>query len=112
METVHAYARTSHRYIDEFKHLDGEKFVATVRLTAPKVTSEGNGYDDRGSYVQYLRVPRNVDKKELARALRDTMGYSGCTHEYDCCGCTSHYVWVESIGPRTMRVKTNVARNY
>ena len=112
METVHAYARTSHRYIDKYKHLDGEKFVATVRLTAPKMTSEGNGYDDMGRYVQYLRTPRNVDKKELAQALRDTLGYHGCTHEYDCCGCASHYVSVKLAGPRTMRVVTSVSRNY
>ena len=112
METVNAYARTSHHYIDEFKHLDGEKFVAKVRLTPPKRTAEGNGYDDGGSWVQYLRVPRNVDKKELATALRHTMGYSGCTHEYDCCGCASYYVSAKSTGSRTMKVTTNVSRNY
>ena len=112
METVHAYARTSHRYIDEYKHLDGEKFVATVRLTAPKMVDEGNGYDDRGRYVQYLRVPRNVAKKDLAQALRDTLGYSGCTHDYDCCGCVSRYVSVTQTAARTMRVTTNVSRNY
>ena len=112
MEQVHAYARISHRYIDEYKHLDGERFVATVRLTPRKQTREGNGYDDKGTYVQYLRVPRNVAKKDLAQALRDTMGYSGCTHEYDCCGCSSYYVSVKSTGSRTMQVVTNVSRNY
>ena len=112
METVHAYARTSHRYIDEYKHLDGERFVATVHLTPRKQTAEGNGYDEGGRYVQYLRVPRGVDSSSLRQALRDTMGYSGCTHEYDCCGCASTYVSTAMVAPRKIRVTTRVSFNY
>lgn len=112
MEQVHAYARTSHQYIDEYKHLDSERFVAKVRLTPPKRTIESNGYDDGGAWVQYLRVPRNVNKKDLALALRHTMGYSGCTHDYDCCGCASYYVSVQLTSPRKMMVRTSVSFNY
>jgi hypothetical protein len=112
MNIVNAYARTSNRYIDEYKHLDGERFVATVRLTPRKQVEEGNGYDSGGTYVQYLRVPLGVDTGSLRQALRDTMGYSGCTHEYDCCGCASRYVSTKMLTPRKMRVTTHVSYNY
>lgn len=112
MEQVHAYARTSHRYIDEFKHLDSERFVATVRLTPRKMTAEGDGYDSGGTYVQYLRVPLGVNTKDLERALHDTMGYTGCTHDYDCCGCASSYISTKLVAPRKMMVRTSVSFNY
>lgn len=112
MEQVNAYARTSNRYIDKYKHLDGERFVATVRLTPRKLVEESTGYDSGGTYVQYLRVPLGVNTKDLQRALRDTMGYTGCTHSYDCCGCASSYVSTELVAPRRMRVTTSVSYNY
>jgi len=112
MQTVHAYARTSHRYIDEYKHLDGERFVATVRLTPPKVTDEGEGFDDGPTYVQFLRVPRNVDVNDLRQALYDTMSYHGCTHEYDCCGCASRSVRTRLVAPRKLKITTHISYNY
>lgn len=112
METVHAYARTSHRYIDQYKHLDGERFVASVRLTAPKVVDEGNHFDTGPTYVQYLRVPRNVSAQDLRQALYDTMSYHGCTHEWDCCGCASRSVFTKLIAPRRLKVTTSISYNY
>lgn len=112
METVHAYARTSHKYRDGWSHLDSDKFVATVRLTPPKVTRAGQGYDEGDTYVQYLRVPRATNAKLLQQALRDTMGGSNCKHEHDCCGCASRYVSTKLVAPRKMRVTTRVSYNY
>lgn len=112
MQTVNAFRRTSNRYIDKYKYLDGEEFVATVRLTAPRVVDEGNSYDAGNTYVQYLRVPRSVDVKALRQALRDTLGYHGCTHEWDCCGCASSSVFTKLVASRKLQVTTVVSYNY
>jgi hypothetical protein len=112
MQTVHAYRRTSHRYIDAYKHLDGEEFVATVKLTPPRMIRAAEDFDDGGSYVQFMRVPRNVNLQALRQALRDTMGYHGCTHEYDCCGCASRSVRTRLVAPRKLRVTTSISYNY
>ena len=112
MEQVHAYARLTHKYRDGWSHLDSDEFVATVRLTAPKMVEEGKGYDEGDTYVQYVRVPRSVNAKLLARALSDTMGGSNCRHEHDCCGCATRYVRVKAIAPRQLKVTTSVSYNY
>ena len=89
-----------------------ERDVATVRLTPRKKVKEGNGYDVGGTYLQYLRTPRNVNKAELAQALKETMGGSNCTHSYDCCGCASSFITTKLIAPRTMQVRTKISFNY
>ena len=86
--------------------------VATVRLTPSKKVADGNGYDEGGTYLQYMRVPRGVNKAELAQALRDTMGGSSCTHAHDCCGCASRFIMTKLIAPRTMQVRTKIFYNY
>jgi hypothetical protein len=112
MQTVHAFARTSFKYVDGWSHLDSDEFVATVRLTAPKVVEQGEGYDEGDTYVQYTRVPRNISAKDLAQALRDTMGGSNCRHEYDCCGCATRYVRTKLIAPRKLQIRTQISYNY
>lgn len=89
-----------------------EKDVAKVRLTAAKKVEDGNGYDEGGVYLQYMRVPRGVNKAELAQALRETMGGSDCRHAYDCCGCASRFIMTKLIGTRTMQVRTKIFYNY
>ena len=89
-----------------------DKDVAKVSLTPRKKVADGNGYDDGGTYLQYTRVPRGVNKAELAQALRDTMGGSNCTHAYDCCGCVSRFIMTKLIAPRVMQVRTKITYNY
>ena len=88
------------------------EFVATVSLTPMKMVKEGDGYDDGGTYLQYLRVPRTVNRLALAQALRDTMGASSCNHSYDCCGCAVRRVTVKMLSKRKMQVRTKVSYNY
>jgi hypothetical protein len=89
-----------------------ERDVATVRLTKATKVASGDSYDEGGTYLQYLRVPRGVDKAELALALRQTMGGSSCTHAYDCCGCASRFIMTKMINTRTMQVRTKIYYNY
>lgn len=112
MQTVHTYIRLTHKYRDGWSHLDNDEFVATVRLTPPKMVREGEGYDDGGKYVQYMRVPRNVNPGQLEQALRDTLGGSSCRHEHDCCGCATRYVRTKLVTPRKLKVTTSVTYNY
>ena len=89
-----------------------ERDVAKVSLTPRVKVADGNGYDEGGTYLQYLRVPRGVNKEELALALRHTMGGSSCTHAYDCCGCASSFIMTKLIAPRTMQVRAKIYYNY
>lgn len=89
-----------------------DKDVATVRLTAPKKVKNGNGYDEGGTYIQYLRTPRGIDKNKLAWAIEYTVGVSNCRCMHDCCGCRHDIVTASIIGNRRMKVTTCVRYNY
>lgn len=112
MQEVHTYKRLTHSYRDGWSYMDNDEFLATVKLTPRKMVEEGAGYDEGDTYLQYVRVPRNVKAAELAQALRDTMGGSNCRHEYDCCGCATRYVSTKLVAPRKLQVRTSVTYNY
>jgi hypothetical protein len=112
MFKVHAYKRLTRKYRDGFRHLDKEEFLATVSVTPPKQLEEPKSYDDGGVIVQHARAPAGVDLKVLMQAIRDTMGGSGCQHEYDCCGCESRLVQVNHVGGRRLVVRTRITYNY
>ena len=113
METVHATLPSGGSYTDYYgSRAYNEETVAVVRLTRAKKVAEGNYYDEGGTYLQYLRVPRGVDSAVLSQALRHTMGGSSCTHAYDCCGCASRSIQTKMIAPRKMQVRTKIFFNY
>jgi hypothetical protein len=112
METVRAYI-PGNSYTDyDGRRAYFEDDIATVRLTKAVQVKEGNGYDEGGKYVQYLRVPRGVNKNLLRTALSHTMGGSSCHHAYDCCGCASYHISTKMINSRQMQVQTSVYFNY
>jgi len=112
MYKVHAYQRTSHSYVDGWRHLDNDEFVATVKLTPAKQIADGKSFDEGGTWVQYARAPAGVSIPKLIQALRDTMGGSNCRHEHDCCGCASSSVRIQHLGSRRLMVRTQVSFNY
>ena len=114
MYTVHAYARTSHKYRDGWRHLDNEQFVASVKVTPARTTEESftKDYSDGPKLVQFARAPSGVNIEQLKQALRDTMGGSNCRHEHDCCGCATRRVNVSHIGSRRLMIRTEISYNY
>lgn len=112
MHTEHLYARKTHRYVDTYRHLDRRDFVAAVRVTPPRQVREPESYDDGGDYIVHVRAPAAAADKNLSQALRDTLSYQGCHHEYDCCGCKSQRASVRRIGRRDYVVRLSVGFNY
>ena len=112
METVNAYIPTNSYTDYDGSYAEMEETVATVRLTKAKLVAESTAYDEGGTYVQYLRVPRNVNVNLLREALRHTMGGSSCTHAYDCCGCATRFITTKLIAPRKLQVRTRIYYNY
>jgi hypothetical protein len=110
METLHLYERKSHHYRDGWSGLDRHDFVATVKVTPPKMVREPEGYDDGGVYIMHARAPRGTPN--LKRALQDSLSNSGCKHEYDCCGCAATYARVTKVSARDYIVRSTVSYNY
>jgi hypothetical protein len=112
MQTVNAHKYTSHLWAPGYRYLDSDVFVAELKLTPRKQVAAPQDYDEGGTYLQYTRVPKNVDTRLAAEALRDTMGGSNCQHEYDCCGCATRHVSVKVLGSRRLRIRTHISLNY
>lgn len=112
MQTVEIYKRLSHRFNPGWSSRDNWAWLGTLKLTPAKVVREGNGYDDGGTYLQYARIPADVDRQQLAWAVQDTMSGSSCRHEYDCCGCQSTSVRTKFLSTRLLQVRVSVSYNY
>lgn len=115
MQEVNVYDRLTHKYVDSWRHLDEEQFVATVKLTPPVQTEEGNYYDNLGTYVQFARIPAGLGSKTerlLLQGLVDTLTSWGCSHDFDCCGCRLVRASVQKVGPRKVLVTTDIGRNF
>ena len=110
--TFTAEVRLTHTYIDQYSHLDqwGEPYTFTEYT--PKRVSEGNGYDDRGKVKFLVKGNSHLDSDPQMKALRSYYGYSGCTHEYDCCGCASVSASVSKVRPGLFSVLLHETRNY
>lgn len=122
MDMIYPSIRLTHRYVGSWKHLDrwadqlpGVK-MTPARETQPPGGPEGDRFEDGGTYVRYATLPAGLTRKQRAdyrQALADSMTSEGCSHEYDCCGCASHYTRAfPTRDPRRVLLRTHVSYNY
>lgn len=111
-ELIHIRKRLTRRYNDDHAYLDEWQDLGRVKLLAHREVDPGNGFDDTGSYLVHAVAPAGLNPRDVRRALRDSMSYGGCSHEYDCCGCPSAYAKVRQITPRTFSILVRTGRNY
>ena len=111
MQEVYLYARTSHRYVDGWRHLDSDKFVGSILVTPRKMVAAGEGFEEGGTYLQHARIPAGMPVRLFKQAVRDTLGGSNCKHEHDCCGCASYHVSVQNRGRKAV-IRTRVSYNF
>jgi len=94
-DTDGLYIRTTHKYKDAYRHLDDSIYIGrvdTLRIIERKKTNED------GTNLLFVRVfpdedsTIHLDVETIKDAVCRHFSYSGCTHEYDCCGCVSQRV--------------------
>lgn len=114
MKQFAIFERWTHKYNDDYAHLDTQTYLCDVKVTPFVCTKEPESYDEGGNYVCYGRMPARLNKKGRARFLQavvDTFSKQGCSHTYDCCGCASVYAKASAKG-RQFKVNTRVRFNY
>lgn len=104
--------RLTHKYVGTWQHMDQWGDAIRVKLLAPKVVEQGNGFEYGPTTVQRVIAPRNADPKAVARALYDEFNQHGCSHEYDCCGCASYRADVKQVGKREFNLTISTSYNY
>lgn len=111
---IQAHLRLTHRYVDEYGHLDQWDTLHTMefKMLGGRDVRVGNGYDDLGSKRHRVIGSKKLDQNKQAQALRDTLSYHGCSHSYDCCGCSSRSARVTKVKPGIFSVLLSISRNY
>lgn len=104
--------RESQHYSDGWSHLDRWSDLGKAKALPMRQVREPSGIDGGAVYLQRVIVKGNASRKDVAQALRDTMGGTSCRHEYDCCGCASTTVEVLPRRRHSYLVKTTVSFNY
>ena len=104
--------RLTSRYVDSYRHMDqwGREF--TFKVLPAKMVEERFGYDEGN--ITHMRVigSKTIDQNAQIRVLHQNMGYSGCSHEYDCCGCASVHTDIKKVKRGIFSVLLTVSKNY
>jgi hypothetical protein len=112
MENLELYQRMTNTYASGWSHLDDWQHLGTAKMLQPRMTAEGNGYDEGGQYLAKVIAPRHLKGQDLTRAIENTIEGSSCTHEHDCCGCPTTHARVTRTSSREYSVFYRVFFNY
>lgn len=119
MDFVNVSRRLTHTYTGTFAHLDKWEGIGVVSVTPSKQVDEPEeewrDLSHGGRYIRWARLPAGLSKaqrKQWSRGLMESLTREGCHHEWDCCGCPSHYTRVVHRKGRDITLLTTVSYNY
>lgn len=103
--------RKTRSYVGTWRHLDEWEDVGEFDVVGEWTTLQMDNAEESTERVKIVCVA--CDDVELAvRALRDEFSSYGCSHDYDCCGCWSHYAEAFHLKEDRYAVIVNSRRNY
>jgi hypothetical protein len=79
-------------YKDHYSHLNEERQIGEIRVL--QRFNRGEESYEHGNallFVEIQNLESDVTLPEIQKAIKKACTRSGCSHEYDCCGCTSEY---------------------
>ena len=82
--------RTTKKYRDGWSHLDEWAFLGRFELISAYHTHDYDGCDETSETTLAYMVESDIDAGAATEAIEAMETRSGCTHDYDCCGCW-HY---------------------
>lgn len=109
---IYPAVRLTHRYRDAWSHLDAWGEPMKFKALAHRTIREPLDFDDGGVIGFTVIGDKRRDQLQQAEALREHFSGSRCRHEYDCCGCASHYASVRITGRGRFFVRVSTTFNY
>lgn len=106
--------RETHEYVGTYQHLDRWREIGWARVIGTEQISVDRENPEETTVVRHtLTVHADAPDAEIAQAIRDTFTRAGCAHEWDCCGCWSHYARKpRKLTPGCWAVDVSSSRNY
>lgn len=104
--------RNTHTYVGTCSDLDSWTSIGSydVLTSGSEIVDEEDPCEPTRIYL-VVRV--HSDHPKIEQALKSSLASAGCAHEYDCCGCWSHYVHnVTHIHTDLWFVQQHASRNY
>jgi len=115
MALLQVHERISHAFDDGWAAHDSWEHRGAAKLLAERQVRAPEALGDDGDYiVNAVALRRPADKRaarQFAKALADTLSFSGCQHDHDCCGCPSQYARVLHMHVRRFVLRLSRRRN-
>ena len=84
--------RLTHVYADTWRNEDEWKAIGEFEVTyTERWVKKGGDIQEPMKVIHSIHVQSEASVEEISKALQETFTMTGCTHEYDCCGCRSYH---------------------
>lgn len=116
------FLRETFKFNAAYRDLDSWIGIGTFKVIAA-TTVDCNDELEEGEEPDFCEPQRTTmlvcaDTSEprpltdVCQALEQEFSGSGCTHEYDCCGCRSYHAHAMYLGKNRYEVVVSSSRNY
>ena len=113
MNKITLSLRITNRYAQGWDSEDEWQDIGTVKVLGRRNFSADR--DGGATWTERVIVPRETIKrygvKAIEQAFSNTLSYSHCRHEHDCCGCVSYHSYAEYKGGKEFLVRGSASRN-
>ncbi|MFN5745581.1 MAG: hypothetical protein ACK443_05780 [Methylococcaceae bacterium] len=112
-KTFPAQHRLTHRYKPAFSYMDEwQTYPGEFHLLKQTVLKVGD-WDESTTVLYRVVAPKGMDPRTVRRCLSETFTRGGCSHDYDCCGCSFSSAYpIKQISKREWLVWEHISYNY
>lgn len=109
--------RETHKYRAGWSGLDAWAVIGsyTVERRYTEELPDDADQDDLPGTLLMVEVTLNAEQAftedQVRQALRDSLSASGCTHDWDCCGCISSWATATHVKDKKWHVSIGYTRN-
>jgi hypothetical protein len=107
----HGYRRTSHEYVDAYRHLDSREYIGEYAALKFGEVVYDNKYNDSAHQYVTLKAPKGATWQDVCESAQNHFAQH-CRCEHDCCGHWQSSVYgVRHTKRREWSVKISMYQN-
>jgi hypothetical protein len=115
MNKINLELRCTNHFSSGWDSLDEWQDVGPAKVLARRNIVQDNEHHTGYNWTERVVVPRatlvRYGARAVEQAISNTLTYSHCRHDHDCCGCVSYSGYAEYKGGREFLVRGCASRN-
>ena len=115
MNKINLALRCTNHFSSGWDSLDEWHDIGSAKVLARRNLVQDNEHHTGYNWTERVVVPRatlvRYGAKAVEQAISNTLTYSYCRHDHDCCGCVSYSGYAEHKGGREFLVRGYASRN-